>query len=369
VSFTQPVQLDGGYRLNRGATVLSLDYGSSPAEVLLETSQLAVDGLYEITISNVHGLEPPAVVLAPNPSVWVVGCADKLTAVSSANQTVTLNWGAADAVLQTSADLVAWTDVAYAVSPFVVQPPLLPNRFYRLRLATTTNAAGPPVIISQPVSVIAGTGDAVQFSGVATGAGPLSYQWLLNGTPSQGQGQQTITFTAVGEAQVGEYRLAVTNAFGAAMSQPAYLLITNASPGLPFNTAYAQPLVGLLLLNSQVPPDYPFNTTTAPQQIGALLLNSQLPPDFPANTTLAEPPVSALILSSQLPPDYPFNTSIAPQQIGALLLNSQLPPDFPANTTLAEPPVSAVLSSSPNPSDFPVNTEHVPTSGRLILDH
>lgn len=343
VSYNEPVQLDGVYTLDQGAAVLGRNYGANAAEVVLNISPLSLDGLYQLTISNVHSADASALVVAPNPTRWGVACADKLVASRDAGNQVNLGWRDPTAVLQTSADLRSWSDVAYALSPYAVPPSLLPRQFYRLRLPQGTNSAATPVITSQPGSVGVGVGDSVQFSAAAAGAGLLSYQWLFNGALLPGATGQVLAVTGVGEGQVGEYRLAVTNAFGAAISQPAYLTISNDTGGLAFNTALVQTTVSALLLSSQVPADFPFNTTMAQPSVSSLLLSSQAPPDYPFNTTVAQPAVSALLLSSQQPPDYPFNTTVAQPSVSALLLSSQAPPDYSFNTTLAQPQVRALL--------------------------
>ena len=105
-------------------------------------------------------------------------------------------------------------------------------------LRLTNNAAAvavtfvlPPVITLQPVSQTVALGGSVQFAAAASGAAPLAFQWHFNGVPVAGGGGQGSEFGIqnVQLAQAGSYRVRVSNAVGAAWSEPALLLI----PGPP----------------------------------------------------------------------------------------------------------------------------------------
>lgn len=88
--------------------------------------------------------------------------------------------------------------------------------------------AGPPVIISQPQSQSVVLGSNVQFSVVASGIAPLTYQWYFNGTAFAGATGPTLAFNSAQPTDAGGYTVVVTNASGSVTSSKATLTVTNA---------------------------------------------------------------------------------------------------------------------------------------------
>lgn len=89
-----------------------------------------------------------------------------------------------------------------------------------------------PVIVTQPVpyrSVNAGS--SVQWSVAASGAGPLSYQWLFQNTPLAGANSNSLALDNVQTVNVGRYQVIVSNAYGAVTSAVAVLNIPDHLPG------------------------------------------------------------------------------------------------------------------------------------------
>jgi N-acetylneuraminic acid mutarotase len=88
----------------------------------------------------------------------------------------------------------------------------------------------PPTIVTQPTNQTAAVGATVQFSVVAGGIGPFSYQWYLNdaalsdGGGVSGSQTATLVLSNVQESQAGTYYVVVSNSGGAyALSWPAAL--------------------------------------------------------------------------------------------------------------------------------------------------
>ncbi len=93
----------------------------------------------------------------------------------------------------------------------------------------TVNTA--PNVTTDPTSQTVNAGVNVQFSVVATGTAPLSYQWrrngsnLSNGGNISGATNATLTITAVAEANEGSYDCVVTNGCGNDTSLAATLTV------------------------------------------------------------------------------------------------------------------------------------------------
>ena len=92
-----------------------------------------------------------------------------------------------------------------------------------LTLLETTNA--PPTITTQPQSQTVNQGADVEFSVVAEGDEPLSYQWRLNGNPISGATNSTLLLTHVQITQAGGYSVVVADIDGSVESSTATLQV------------------------------------------------------------------------------------------------------------------------------------------------
>jgi hypothetical protein len=86
-------------------------------------------------------------------------------------------------------------------------------------VAGTANVA--PTITTQPVGQVVAPGASVTLSVVAAGTPPPTYQWQRNGAPIAGATNATLALTNAQSADAGDYRVTVTNAGGAVVSNPA----------------------------------------------------------------------------------------------------------------------------------------------------
>jgi hypothetical protein len=86
-------------------------------------------------------------------------------------------------------------------------------------------------ITLQPLSQTVGAGDTVAFNVTATGAAPLSYQWLQNQRPLANGGNisgaitATLTLTSVTQTNAGNCTVVITNAGGSMTSSIASLTV------------------------------------------------------------------------------------------------------------------------------------------------
>ncbi len=90
----------------------------------------------------------------------------------------------------------------------------------------------PPFIVVQPVSVTATAGGTASFGVTVRGTAPLSYQWRKDGEWLDGATQATLTLTNVRATDAAAYSVAITNAFGTAVSASARLTV-NPAPTPP----------------------------------------------------------------------------------------------------------------------------------------
>ncbi len=98
-----------------------------------------------------------------------------------------------------------------------------------LSSGATLTVTAPPTITQQPQTQVAAAGSSVTFSVLATGGG-LNYQWRFNGSSLTGATNSSLTLNNVQSSQAGPYSVVITNAFGPAVSDNAYLVM--ASPGI-----------------------------------------------------------------------------------------------------------------------------------------
>jgi phospholipase/lecithinase/hemolysin len=98
-------------------------------------------------------------------------------------------------------------------------------------------AAAQPVITNQPQSQTAIVGATVSFSVGATGAPPLSYQWIFRnlGNPLPGATNDTLILPNVQASNDGNYRVTITNAAGSVLSGSARLTVVTPPTITPAN--------------------------------------------------------------------------------------------------------------------------------------
>lgn len=88
-----------------------------------------------------------------------------------------------------------------------------------------TTGLTPPSITAQPQDLSVGGGQTAVFSALADGAGPLSYQWLFNGTRIAGANAPTLVLGNANAGNAGLYQLEVSNAEDTVRSRAARLSV------------------------------------------------------------------------------------------------------------------------------------------------
>jgi alpha-tubulin suppressor-like RCC1 family protein len=91
--------------------------------------------------------------------------------------------------------------------------------------ATLNVTNAPPTLTAQPANTLVFTGGSATLSGSAIGSFPISYLWLFNGSPIYNATNSSLTIGNAQSANVGNYSLAASNAFG-------FITSSNASLGI-----------------------------------------------------------------------------------------------------------------------------------------
>jgi hypothetical protein len=89
----------------------------------------------------------------------------------------------------------------------------------------------PPLIITQPANQTVTAGQTATFSVTATGTGPLTYQWFVNGVAISGATSSSYTTPPTTAGQSGSvFTVTVTNPFGSVISNGATLTVQTIPP-------------------------------------------------------------------------------------------------------------------------------------------
>ena len=112
--------------------------------------------------------------------------------------------------------------------------------------------SGPPTIVGQPGDVSVNSGQSAEFSVDASGASPLSYQWVFNGTNVLGgETNSTLVLTSAQTNQAGTYRVEISNSLGSTNSRAATLAV---NPGPAATVGYITAVLRSDCANAPTPP-------------------------------------------------------------------------------------------------------------------
>ena len=171
---------------------------------------------------------PPTVLSSPASRTNLQGTTATFTATATATWPVTYSW------YLYGTNLVATTNSSNPTNVLTltnVQPAQMGA--YTVVISNSAGAATSdaatltvqwaPIILTQPQSQTALQGGLVVFAVVADGTQPLRYQWNRQTSRLAGETNSTLVLYNVQSANLGNYWVGVTNAFGGATSQWANL--------------------------------------------------------------------------------------------------------------------------------------------------
>jgi hypothetical protein len=129
--------------------------------------------------------------------------------------------------------------------------------FYLDDVTVTPETNVAPVIVTQPVSTWAQSGDATSLSVLVAGATPLSYQWRFNGAGISSSTTERLQLASTTPPNSGSYDVIISNAYGAVTSRVATLTIVGSN--LLTNGGFESPV----LTANTIDVSEPFGWTTA----------------------------------------------------------------------------------------------------------
>jgi Immunoglobulin domain/Immunoglobulin I-set domain len=211
---------------------------------------------FTVTVTNASGS------VSSGPATLTVNTVPTIT-TPPANQTVTAGQTASFSVVTSGTAPLTYqwskngTAIPGATSSTYTTPATVVGDSGSLFTVTVSNAAGSatggpatltvntaPLITTQPANQTVNVGQTASFSVVASGTGPLTYQWSKNGTPIAGATSTTYTTPAAVSGDSGShFTVTVTNASGTVTSSPATLTV-NTPPTITTQPASQTVTVG-----------------------------------------------------------------------------------------------------------------------------
>lgn len=239
------------YRWQRSGTNLSDSAnvtGSATATLALGAIQPAAAADYRVVVSNAFGvvtspvatltvLMPPQIVTPPGDVAVLLGGNFALSVTATGDSPLAFRWQKDGANIAADARISGATTDALSVSGALTGD----AGSYRVVVSNSIGVAtsavavvtvnSPPAMDSQPSNASVVLGSNVTLSVTVTGDPPFQFQWQKNGTnlsdagPVSGSTTAALTIQPVAAGDAGNYRVQVSNAFGAITSHAATLIV------------------------------------------------------------------------------------------------------------------------------------------------
>ena len=230
--------------------------GATTATLTLSSVTQVMSGdEFRVVVSN--GVSPAA---TSNSAVLTVGIAPVFTSVAEASfralqaNTFTVAATSSTPVTYTATGLPTWATLNAASGVLSGNPPDTTGSPVAITITANNGISAtqsftltilppnlPPTIATQPAGAAVDPGATVTFSVTVTGTAPFTYQWRRNGAALPGATGSSLVLSGVQSTSSGVYSVAVTNAFGSAISTGAALVVNSA----PQITLQPQPQLAL----------------------------------------------------------------------------------------------------------------------------
>lgn len=224
----------------RGSNVMDDAHvsGSTNSTLTINSLQFSDAGNYSVVVSNALGsvqsldatlfvISPPLVLQQSSNQTLKAGASVTLSANVLGTPTLSYQW------------LFGGTNIAGAnlnsLTLFNMQPSMSGDYVLVISNAYGVAQSAPisllvtdsaPYIVQQLTNKNATPGGSLSMAIKALGSLPLSYQWRFNGIDLPGATNSILTLDSVSYGQGGYYNVAVTNAFGEAVSAKALLSVS-----------------------------------------------------------------------------------------------------------------------------------------------
>ncbi|HEX5218115.1 MAG TPA: LamG-like jellyroll fold domain-containing protein [Verrucomicrobiae bacterium] len=216
--------------------------GATNHTLIIANSQLVDVGDYFVVLTNPYGSAtstvaavelgiPPTVVLQPTNQVAVAGGVAQFTAQAIGDAPLAYRWYQNTTALSddtrhfgaTTTNLVITNLVGGDAGNYTL---VVTNPFGSATSSLATlSVYVPPTFTTQPRGYSVPIGLPVTLAGAASGAGPIRYQWLLNGNPVLNATNTSLTISNLALPHFGDYQLVATNIGGSVTSAVAKLTV------------------------------------------------------------------------------------------------------------------------------------------------
>lgn len=215
--------------------------GVTTSALVLSSVTATSAGIYSVVVSNAVGsvasagaaltvkavVQPPQILVPPRSVASVVGTAVSLSVTATGTGPLTYQWrkegnaipGATTATLNLAgqlADAGSYTVVVGNSAGVITSS---------AATVTVSTTPLPVAIVTPPLAQTAALGGTASFSVVASGSGPLSYQWQKDGLAIAGATTATLSLSNLAASAAGAYRVVVTNATNSVTSAGANLTV------------------------------------------------------------------------------------------------------------------------------------------------
>jgi pectin methylesterase-like acyl-CoA thioesterase len=224
--------------LNANGATIS---GSTTASLSIANAQAADTGTYSLVASNSAGIVTNGMFLlvtASDVAPTLVG-PNNLTVIEGNNATFTISsyYGLPQPTLQwldqtgtpipnaTNSTLVL-SSVSYSQNGYVYSC-VASNSAGSVTNAATLTVIVPPSISVQPSNLAVNNSQPATFSVTASGVPALAYQWYYNNSLISGANSSTYNIASAAPANMGNYKVVITNAAGSITSSVVTLTVNS----------------------------------------------------------------------------------------------------------------------------------------------